>query len=42
MFRRKKMNRKTIILGSTVILACAGLGGYMLLKQVNQQQAMQW
>lgn len=41
MFRRKKMNRKTIILGSTVILACAGLGGYMLLKQVNQQQAMQ-
>ena len=41
MFRRKKMNRKTIILGSTVILACAGLGGYVLLNQVNQKQAMQ-
>ena len=41
MFRRKKMNRKTILLGSTVILACAGLGGYVLLHQVNQQQAMQ-
>ena len=40
MFQRKKMNRKTIILGSTVILACAGLGGYVLLHQVNQQQAM--
>ena len=35
------MNRKTIILGSTVILACAGLGGYVLLNQVNQKQAMQ-
>lgn len=34
------MNRKTILLGSTVILACAGLGGYVLLHQVNQQQAM--
>ncbi|WP_148886705.1 efflux RND transporter periplasmic adaptor subunit [Streptococcus sp. Marseille-P6264] len=41
MFERKKMNRKTIILGSTVILACAGLGGYVLLNQVNQKQAMQ-
>ncbi|RSJ82902.1 efflux RND transporter periplasmic adaptor subunit [Streptococcus cristatus] len=41
MFQRKKMNRKTIILGSTVILACAGLGGYVLLNQVNQKQAMQ-
>ena len=41
MFRRKKMNRKTILLGSTVILACAGLGGYVLLNQVNQKQAMQ-
>ena len=41
MFQRKKMNRKTIILGSTVILACAGLGGYVLLHQVNQKQAMQ-
>ncbi|MBZ2151914.1 efflux RND transporter periplasmic adaptor subunit [Streptococcus cristatus] len=41
MFQRKKMNRKTILLGSTVILACAGLGGYVLLHQVNQQQAMQ-
>ena len=40
MFERKKMNRKTIILGSTVILACAGLGGYVLLNQVNQKQAM--
>lgn len=40
MFQRKKMNRKTILLGSTVILACAGLGGYVLLHQVNQQQAM--
>lgn len=41
MFERKKMNRKTILLGSTVILACAGLGGYVLLNQVNQKQAMQ-
>lgn len=41
MFQIKKMNRKTIILGSTVILACAGLGGYVLLNQVNQKQAMQ-
>ena len=41
MFERKKMNRKTIISGSTVILACAGLGGYVLLNQVNQKQAMQ-
>ena len=41
MFERKKMNRKTIILGSTVILACAGLGGDVLLNQVNQKQAMQ-
>lgn len=41
MFQRKKMNRKTIILGSAVILACAGLGGYVLLNQVNQKQAMQ-
>ena len=41
MFQRKKMNRETILLGSTVILACAGLGGYVLLHQVNQQQAMQ-
>ena len=41
MFQRKKMNRKTIILGSTVILACAGLGGNVLLNQVNQKQAMQ-
>ena len=41
MFQIKKMNRKTILLGSTVILACAGLGGYVLLHQVNQQQAMQ-
>ena len=41
MFERRKMNRKTIILGSTVILACAGLGGYVLLNQVNQKQAMQ-
>ena len=41
MFQRKKMNRKTILLGSTVILACAGLGGYVLLHQVNQQPAMQ-
>ena len=40
MFQIKKMNRKTILLGSTVILACAGLGGYVLLHQVNQQQAM--
>lgn len=40
MFRRKKMNRKTILLGSTVILACAGLGGYLYFRQVNQQQAM--
>ncbi len=40
MFQIKKMNRKTILLGSTVILACAGLGGYVLLNQVNQQQAM--
>ena len=40
MFQRKKMNRKTITLGSTVILACAGLGGYVLLHKVNQQQAM--
>ena len=41
MFQIKKMNRKTILLGSTVILACAGLGGYVLLNQVNQKQAMQ-
>ncbi len=41
MFQIKKMNRKTILLGSTVILACAGLGGYVLLHQVNQQQTMQ-
>ena len=40
MFQIKKMNRKTILLGSTVILACAGLGGYVLLHQVNQQQTM--
>lgn len=40
MFQIKKMNRKTILLGSTVILACAGLGGYVLFHQVNQQQAM--
>ena len=40
MFQIKKMNRKTILLGSTVILACAGLGGYVLLHQVDQQQAM--
>lgn len=40
MFRRKKMNRKTILLGSTVILACAGLGGYLYFRQINQQQAM--
>ena len=40
MFQIKKMNRKTILLGSTVILACAGLGDYVLLHQVNQQQAM--
>ena len=40
MFQIKKMNRKTILFGSTVILACAGLGGYVLLHQVNQQQAM--
>lgn len=40
MFRRKKMSRKTILLGSTVVLACAGLGGYVLLQQVSQDQAM--
>ena len=40
MFRRKKMNRKTILFGSTVILACAGLGGYLYFRQINQQQAM--
>ena len=40
MFQIKKMNRKTILLGSTVSLACAGLGGYVLLHQVDQQQAM--
>ena len=40
MFQRKKMNRKTILLGSTVILACAGLGGYLLFRQVSQEQAV--
>jgi len=34
------MNRKTILLGSTVILACSGLGGYLYFRQINQQQAM--
>lgn len=40
MLRRKKINRKKILLGCAVVLACAGLGGYLYLQQVSQDQAM--